>query len=56
MGYIPQHALHNLNKYKYQGVDKYVRFDDVSRSATFTRKLLTRVLRCNLDPSYQTTS
>lgn len=24
MGYIPQHALHNLSKYKYQGVDKYV--------------------------------
>lgn len=24
MGYIPQHALHNLNKYKYQGVDKSI--------------------------------
>lgn len=24
MGYIPPHALHNLTKYKYQGVDKWV--------------------------------
>ena len=24
MGYIPPHALHNLSKYKYQGIDKWV--------------------------------
>ena len=24
MGYIPEHALNNLKKYSYKGVDKYV--------------------------------
>jgi len=31
MGYIPQHALHNLTKYKYQGVDKSILSNHVLR-------------------------
>lgn len=38
MGYVPQHALQNLNKYKYQGVDKYVYFDDVSLNFVLSHK------------------
>lgn len=39
MGYISQHALENLRKYSYKGVDKYVAMPSTSTDLVAERSI-----------------